>query len=60
MHLTALSIFGKEKLEKRKLITGMFFCHFLMTGKLSFMVTQEEMAGPDSEVNRTLQARSRL
>lgn len=36
-----------------------FFGNILVMGKLSFTVTQEEMAGPDGEVNSTLQARSR-
>lgn len=55
-----MPVLGKEKLGKKvRLVKVIFFGDILMTGNLSFTVTQE-MAGPDSEVNRALQARSRL
>lgn len=44
----ALPLFGKEKPGKRRLKKVMLFHHLLMTGKLPFTVTQEEMAGPDN------------
>lgn len=51
---------GKEKLGKSETNKGDALWSYSEMGKLSFTVPQEEMAGPDSEVNRALQARSRL